>query len=223
MPDYEAMLEQYYRTLLTPGSICVDVGAHTGRHAGPIAACAGPTGLVHAFEPLPEINARLRAAVANLPPGSAPVVVHDFALGTEQGVADFVVVHELPEYSGFKTRIYDSAVTTSTIQVTIARMDRVLSDIPRLDYIKVDAEGGEYSVLGGASGLIQKFRPVITFEFGDNALVNYPHNSGDMYDMLSGWGYRIEDINRVALDRAAFVESSAAQRVWDYIALPSAS
>lgn len=220
MPDYEASLERYYRSILVPGDVCVDVGAHTGRHTVPMAMCVGPHGIVHAFEPLPAINARLRTVVAALPRDAAPVHVHDVALGVEAGVCDFVAVNELPEYSGFRRRIYDSEVTTSVIRVASDRLDNVLRELPRLDYMKVDVEGGEFLVLGGASTLIRRFAPVITFEFGDNSLVHYQHRAGDMYDLLAGWGYRLLDINGVELDRSGFVASSARQELWDYIALP---
>lgn len=218
MSDYEAMLEQYYRSVLKAGDVCVDIGAHLGRHALPIARAIGRSGHVHAFEPLPAINARLRATAAAS--GGAPITVYDCALGVERGTADFVSVAELPEYSGLKARVYDSQVTTETIRIPIERLDDVLAATPRLDYIKVDAEGGEYGALRGGDALVRRFRPIITFEFGDNSLINYAHTSADMYDMLDGWGYRIEDIRRRPLGRAQFIDSSARQEVWDYIATP---
>ena len=37
VPDYEQMLETFYKGLLSPGDTCIDVGAHTGRHTLPMA------------------------------------------------------------------------------------------------------------------------------------------------------------------------------------------
>ena len=88
-------------------------------------------------------------------------------------------------------------------------------------YIKIDAEGGDLMIMRGAEGILAKSRPFITFELGDNSLVNYEYSAGDYFDFLTARGYSLSNILRVPLDRNAFVESSARQLVWDYIAFPS--
>lgn len=57
--DYEGLLEAFYSRLPLNGSTVIDVGAHTGRHAIPLATLVGASGIVHAFEPIPEIRGQL--------------------------------------------------------------------------------------------------------------------------------------------------------------------
>jgi len=63
VPDFEQMLEDYYREVLGPGEACIDVGAHVGRHTFPMAHCVGSKGRVFAFEPIPAIAAQLRSSI----------------------------------------------------------------------------------------------------------------------------------------------------------------
>lgn len=226
-PDYESMLEAFYRSVLRPGDVVVDVGAHLGRHTVPFAQSVGPAGKVLAFEPIPHINAQLRErlAAAAADPATAPVTVFDHALGAVPAQTEFVVVPDYPEYSGLQERMYDPGEDTRRVRIPmrVERLDTCLAAEPRIDFVKLDVEGGEYDVLRGAVGLLERHHPLVTFECGDNALVSYPHTAGDLFDLLAGLGYRIEDITRRPLDRTAFVASSAQQHVWDYLAFPPAA
>lgn len=221
IPDYEGMLEKFYRGLLKPGDVCIDVGAHTGRHAIPMAQCVGPKGSVHAFEPLPHIRAQLEQQIAQRDPARGRIFVSGLALGDrEQDGVEFVWVEEFPEYSGLQERVYDHPVTRKSIRVEMRRLDSMCDAIPPVRFLKIDAEGAEYLILRGAEGLIQRDRPIVSFECGDNGLVHYAHTSGDIYDLFAGHGYRIVDILGRPHNRDSFVRATAEQRLWDYTALP---
>lgn len=219
MPDYEMMLEQAYRGFLVPGDVCVDVGAHSGRHTGPISDLVGATGKVLAFEPIPHVAQALRSALSG-DTRRANVELYESALSDTSGPGTFVLVHELQEYSGFRERVYDAPVTTETIPVALRRLDEFSDKLGALRYVKIDCEGGELQVLRGAVGMLHAHHPIVSFECGDNSLVNYPHSSGDLYDFVSSLGYRIESITGLHLDRPSFVEASARQEFWDYFAFP---
>ena len=90
------------------------------------------------------------------------------------------------------------------------------------DRIKIDAEGGEHDIVRGARQVLRRDRPVVLFEMGDNALVNYPHvTSAGMAEQLTALDYRLLDILGRPLDPEAFVASCAEQSVWDYAAVPA--
>ena len=57
---FEDRLQHLYMSLLKEGDFCIDIGAHTGRHALPMSCVVG-SGRVAAFEPNPPIAQRLRA------------------------------------------------------------------------------------------------------------------------------------------------------------------
>ena len=53
MPYYEPITWKKIESIIKPGDICVDVGAHIGTYTIPMAHIVGPDGLVVAIEPSP--------------------------------------------------------------------------------------------------------------------------------------------------------------------------
>lgn len=220
MADYEQMLEDFYTEFLKPGDVCVDVGAHTGRHTFPLARCVGPRGRVFAFEPIPGIAAQLRAKLQGTPSIHPVVELHQCALSETSGETDFVLVHEAPGYSGLRPRHYDSQVTTEIIRVAVQRLDDLASGIPRVRFIKIDCEGAELRVLRGAVSLLTRDRPVVSFECGNASLESYNYDAGDIFDFWDLHGYEIRSISQIQMNKDQFVKASAKQDFWDYIASP---
>lgn len=216
MPDYEQLLEDFYRSFLKPGDVAIDAGAHTGRHTLPIASAVAPEGRVFAFEPLPFARTQLEQAVA----GNAAVKVAPFALADREGEDEFVVAVDMPGYSGLKTRTYDGPTRLERIRVDVRTLDRLFADAVRLDYIKIDAEGGELGILRGATALLERFAPVVTFEFGAASLGGYGITVEDMAEFWRGKPFAIFDILGRRLGTEQLVESTVRQEVWDYVALP---
>ena len=215
--DYEQLLEKFYRTLLKPGDVAIDAGAHTGRHTVPIAQMVVPGGKVFAFEPLPIARAQLERIVA----GNSAVVLQPFALADREGEDEFVVAVDMPAYSGLKTRVYDGPTRVERIRVDVRTLDGLFAHADRLDYIKIDAEGGELGILRGATALLERFAPVVTFEFGANSLGSYGITVEDMAEFWHDRPYVIYDILGRPLDSPRFAASAVTQEVWDYIALPA--
>lgn len=222
MPDYEQMLEDFYSELLRPGDVCVDVGAHVGRHTLPLARRVGPQGRVFAFEPIPAIAAQLRATIEALPNHFSVVELQQCALADAEGETDFVLVHEAPGYSGLRPRHYDAPVTTEVIRVDVRRLDDLASGMPSVRFVKIDCEGAELRVLRGATSLLARDRPVVSFECGNASLESYDYDAGDIFDFWELHGYQIRSITGRYLNRSEFVEASAKQEYWDYVAFPRA-
>jgi len=219
MSDYEQMLEESYRGFLRPGDACVDVGAHVGRHTLPIAQCEAPSGRVFAFEPLPEIAQQLRGKMAASPDLQALIHFDMCALSDTSGTTAFTFVQNNPGYSGFLPRHYDAPSITATIEVEVRRLDDLAASLPRIRYIKIDCEGGELRVLRGAHALLQRDRPIVSFECGDASLESYDYTAADIFDFWHSHDYAIQSITQQRLDRAGFIKASAEQSFWDYIAI----
>ena len=217
--DYEQAVEDFYTSILRPGDIAVDCGAHIGRHTLPMRKLVGATGHIYGFEPLPLPFVALQNSLSGVP----NVTLENCALGDRSGKSTFVHVPAFPEYSGFRERIYDSETSNlhrEEIEVTVKRLDEIVPN-ERVRYIKVDAEGGDLIILRGAEGILRKSRPFVTFELGDNSIVNYDYTSADYFDFFEKLGYRVRSILGNELNRESFVESSRLQHVWDYSAAPA--
>jgi FkbM family methyltransferase len=225
IPNYEAMLECIYHSILSPGDKAIDVGAHVGRHTLPMAKAVGSAGKIFAFEPLPSIHKELSASLERIVSSDdmayAPVTTYNFALGEDNGESEFVFVPEFPEYSGFKERTYHSdSLQRETIHVQVRKLDSFEAEFGRVRYIKVDAEGGELAILRGAKAIITKSRPIVSFELGDDALINYAYSAADYFDFFADLDYQLHSIFGPILSRDEFIEAARSQYFWDYIAVP---
>ncbi len=147
-----------YRDYAHPGTTAIDVGANLGIHTSVLAACVGPAGRVHAFEPVPAIHDRLRQ---NLGLNRLEqVVTHPMAAGEGIGRAGFSA-----DAAGFnigKGRLDRD----SPHRVDLTTLDEaVIEDGRPVSLIKIDVEGHERAVLAGARTLLERHRPALVVEF----------------------------------------------------------
>lgn len=149
------------------------------------------------------------------------VTVHGCALGDASGESEFVVARDAIAYSGLQERVYDVPTAVERIPIEVKRLDEFTRDLGSLDYIKIDAEGGELHILRGASATLARFRPVVTFEFGASSIGEYGITVLEMADFWIEREYQIFDIlARPLTTREVFADSATGQQVWDYVALP---
>jgi hypothetical protein len=122
------------------------------------------------------------------------VHVVEAALSDQVGKTKFQFVKDSPAYSGILRREY----TTDTpnieeLEVAMSTLDEQVG-AAKIDLIKVDVEGGEWAVLAGGAGVIQRDRPLIIFEFGKGASEYYGTTPEKMWALFSDWGYALYDL-----------------------------
>jgi FkbM family methyltransferase len=127
------------RSLVRPGDICVDAGAHVGYFACLMASCGAR---VLAFEPNPEI---FKMAVKNCV--GFDVQLAEVALSDVSGEAVF----HLPSTFNDGWGSLAAADEAATGKVTFVRTDRLENMLPsgRIRLIKMDVEGAEVQALRG--------------------------------------------------------------------------
>lgn len=192
-----------------PGTI-VDVGAHDGALALPLAALPGAA--VLAFEPLPTAYARLAARI-----GGLPIRLRPEALGAAAGRA----VLEVPSVKGVAQEQWASVVKDyAAIQAADPRVDgiaRIDVEVITLDSLalddvtalKIDAEGAEEEVLRGAVDTLRRCRPVLTVEIEER---HRPGSTRDVPALLAGLGYEGRFLLDDAWHDATRFDASALQR-----------
>jgi FkbM family methyltransferase len=217
-PDYEAILERAYGTLIRPGETVVDIGAHGGRHTVRFLDLVGRRGKVYAYEPIPQKAAALKDRFAG-----TRCTIREKALSSRKGRATFTVVENALEESGLRERIYNIPDPIKCeIDVAIGTLD---SDFRwhwgRIDYIKIDIEGGEIDCLEGARRTIARHRPLISIEYGYPAYSVYGRTPMSLYDISRSLGYTIGDLwgNPVASAESWRTICDAAY--WDYFIIPN--
>jgi FkbM family methyltransferase len=153
-----------------------------------IVRCA-PHGQHIAYEPLPELAARLAREFPE-------VDVRNAAVSNKTGKSDFYRVRFGSMQSGLKRREGVPASSTDTIIVKTEKLDNDLPAGYIPDLIKIDVEGGERQVIEGAIETISRHAPIVCFEHGPGAEYEYNTSPKQVYDLLvREAGLRIFDID----------------------------
>jgi FkbM family methyltransferase len=216
--DYELMLEHTYRRLLQPGDHVIDIGAYSGRHLFPLADLVGTAGRIAAFEPLPAQFADLKARYGDRP----NLELFNLALSNFSGRSTFTHAVGAPGESGLKQRTISNVPDPAPqlIEVGVATLDAILGDWLRLDYAKLDIEGGELDCLDGGRDLITRCRPLISVEFGYPSYSAYNRTPRDLLQFVKSLSYRIFDIFCVEyVSDADFLENVDGY-FWDFFLVP---
>lgn len=183
---YEYKTQIMFSNLVNQGAVVYDVGANVGFYTLLASVLVGPGGRVFAFEPLPRnINYLKKHLQINK---SENVMIIEAAVSDTDGFALF---------EGCIDNASGHLSAKGALEVKVVSLDNlVLKDgFPPPEYIKIDAEGKEFSVLSGAKRIIADYSPVIFFSNPGDADLHrqscaFLKSFG--YDLHSVWG---EDIN----------------------------
>jgi len=177
-----------------PGMVTFDIGANLGYFTLLLARLAGPHGRVYAFEPNPAMQGRLAENIL-LNPGldDGRIKLETVALGAQAGEADFFCpVQGHDGAGGLKdTR---RAPLQKVIKVRVTALDEFVSarGVEKLDFIKMDVEGGELDVLRGAERVLSELRPVILFEACEENTAPYGYRVEGILSYLEQRGYSVK-------------------------------
>jgi len=172
---YEVGVTETLWRLTEPGDLAIDAGANIGLWSIPAARRVGPTGEVHAFEPVPANMQRLTEHLRLN--AIARVRCQQRALGDRNGETTFYVPSN--GNSGAGGLASREGVQTA-INTAIVTLDTYCADegIDRIDLLKVDVEGGETLVFRGATKVLASpTAPMIFFETGDRVSALYQSSS----------------------------------------------
>ena len=188
------------RSLLRADNVVLDIGAHIGTFAIPIAMACERSVRVFAFEPQPDVYALLeknvmlngldaqislscgivfdrpqsfrRLADQGLPPRRLPNIV------SNTGATAFVPTTEpgASDHEGPQVFVIDAMIRAGALPA-------------RIDLVKVDTEGAELSGLRSCTDLIGRELPVLYVEINAAALQRFDTSVDDIDRFLHAFGY----------------------------------
>lgn len=161
--------ETLYR-LADPGELVVDVGANVGHMTSLLSRRVGRQGTVLAFEPHETIYGYLAANVARWEAraDAAELVLHRVALSDFNGRGDLVMGSGFDWNQGSSRLGKLDEGDDRVEQVEVRRLDDVLGQ-RSVGVVKIDVEGHERQVLGGAESALAegRIRDVVFEDFAD--------------------------------------------------------
>lgn len=185
---FEPNVRAFIDRTLAPGMIVMDIGAHAGFYSLVASKRIGPSGRVIAFEPSPRERDRLRRHVALN--RCRNVTVEPIAVGDAAGEADlFVFTGRTTGCNSFHLATTQGA---TPVRVAIRTLDGYLDDakLPRVDFVKMDIEGGELAALRGGERLFRAMRPTLLCELHDRRTAPWGYRARDIVDLVERWDYR---------------------------------
>src|SRR5215467_1095135 len=165
--EFEKQETEFLRKLLRRDMTMVDVGAHHGFYTLLAAKRVGWHGRVVAIEPSPRECARLEKHLRLNRCSNVELIA--CAAGEDPGHADLYLVDGFNDWCN-SLRPPATAEPVRRMRVPVRRLDDILSelDISKVDFMKLDAEGAELSVLYGALKLLNRqSRPAMLVEVQD--------------------------------------------------------
>jgi FkbM family methyltransferase len=191
--SYQADVLSVVRRYVRRGGSFIDVGANIGYVSAFAMGQVGPTGLVHAFEPVPQCCLAL-LRLRDLNPEYS-LHIHQVACGTNDSEGQIMVAGRMN--NGAHTMVsgvIPTAMIASTIPVKIVSLGDFLAGMvnSQIDLIKIDTEGFEYPVLKGLETYWQRThnRPPLLVEVAPCAYPQVGVTLGDLESLVTRYGYR---------------------------------
>jgi FkbM family methyltransferase len=181
------------RHFVSPGDFVIDVGAHSGDTTVPMALAAGRDGCTLALEPNLHVF-KVLTANASLNRDRTNIVARCCAATQDEG--QFVFHYTDAGYcnGGFRSqqrwRFYrrKHALTIQGRNLLNMLQTEFNEWLPKLSYIKVDAEGYDGAILASILPILRAMRPVVRTEVYRRLLAA---ERFALFDLLANAGYRI--------------------------------
>jgi FkbM family methyltransferase len=157
-----------FMALISPGDVVIDIGANIGVYTLISALRVGKQGQVISFEPDSRSYQMLKSNVEqNKVDG--PIYLSHYCLGDYNGTTSFFEAAE-PCLSGNVVTSRNAIMEER--KIPIKTLDTALSEMnsPKVSLIKIDVEGAEHKVIGGAMGTLEKSDAILLVEISPKNL-----------------------------------------------------
>lgn len=176
------------RDYVQPGSTVIDVGANVGFFTLKFADWVGDQGRVIAIEPDSENFEMLTEKVATARVDQR-VALHHAAVSDVAGT----VLLQRNELHPGDHRI---ALGTDGISVQAVTIDDLVAAAGKasVSLVKIDVQGAEMMVIGGAKRTLQEKRPVLFVEVDDGALKRFGSSAQALVAAIEASGYQMHQL-----------------------------
>jgi FkbM family methyltransferase len=212
--DYEPELNHYIQSNIKAGDIVIDIGANIGVHTLRIAQMVGATGHVFAIEATEWAYHKLKKQLALNPElGKRVTPIHAFLLGHDDQAPTAVSASWSVKESidNPQRNELDQGLSKNLENAMVKTLDELILslNLSKLNYIKLDVDGHEVSVLKGATKTFDKFAPKVLMELSPiHYDQHHKYKFRDQIDFFLSRNYQIINLanNRILPSDAGKIE-----------------
>jgi len=176
---YDRLTRLIMKKVVSCDANCMDVGCHKGEILDIILSLS-KNGQHFGFEPIPILYKQLKQKYEH------NAVIYPYALSDINGKSSFNWVKNASAYSGIKKRKYEvKNPEIEEIEIEVRTADEIIPEGTKIDFIKIDVEGGEFGVLKGAERILRESRPYVIFECGLGGSDYYDTKPADLYQFIT--------------------------------------
>jgi FkbM family methyltransferase len=163
---WEMWLTIFIARRVRAGMVAIDVGANFGYYTLILADLVGESGHVYAIEPNPAAATALRRSIG-LNGASGRTTVIEAAAGVADGSELLLFApHGEPKNAMIIASADGVNAASGTFHpVSEVAVDTIAAGRGRIDFIKIDAEGAEESIIAGALKTLARDKPHLVLEF----------------------------------------------------------
>ena len=199
--QFEITDTNFITSIMKPDWVCVDIGANIG-YWSLLLAQGCPKGTIYAFEPVSLTHALLNLNI--LLNNFTNVLSFKQALSNKTEELTLCVAQD-SAFSSFKDT--QRIPVKERVKVACTTLDEfaLAQQVQKIDFIKIDVEGAELSILQGAKSILQTLNPsLMLIELSQKNLLAYQTTKNDILQFLSSFGYKpfIVDSNSLTLRKA---------------------
>jgi len=204
--NYEKEELMFLEHHLKPDDTFIDIGANIGIYTLLAAKLVEANGTVISFEPFEKNHAQLLKNIALN--GFKNIRAEKKAIDS---TSDWMTIFYDPkEANKGMASAYQTGLSEKEKVETIS-LDQYLNEkeINKVDWIKIDIEGGEYPALLGMKETLQKYKPQIIIELDPEIIAKTPYTNELISNFLIDLGYRKYFLNSIGqpVDEETEIES----------------
>lgn len=216
--DFEELeLESVYSNL-SENAVFFDIGANVGFYTLCVASKFKHIN-IHAFEPVTDTFLELKQNVFKNNCVDK-IVLNQLALSDFNGSVFITTDHHSSNY------LTDASSSQNKIKIDCATLDSYVEreTIDKLDFIKIDVEGKELSVLRGAIKTIKRFKPTLLIEIIEKPCEFFDRKIEDFEELialLNDLGYKYNVIEDQANQDREELDSFSQRIYHNYLFFPN--
>lgn len=185
--EYEAPELSFLEDTLKEGDVFIDIGANIGLYTLLASTLVGENGKVISFEPFAYNFNRLKHNVAQN--FNKNIVLEKLAVSEKK--EKITIAYDAKEANRGMASAYltDFSYSETTDSTSIDGYFRENS-LNKVNFIKIDIEGGEFPALLGMRETLNKYGPVILIEINKEVLARTPYTERAIIEYLNQLGYK---------------------------------